>query len=90
VQTIALIFAVPTLFICLKTLPPKPARYKRHRTLFMVLQWAYLPVTTIVYNSFAAFYSQTRLMFGRYMDKFDVTEKAVVSTTETGKKVARS
>lgn len=90
VQTIALIFAIPTLFICLKTLPPKPARYKRHRTLFMVLQWAYLPVTTIVYNAFAAFYSQTRLMFGRYMDKFDVTEKAVVSTDATGKKVAKS
>jgi hypothetical protein len=45
----------------------------------MVLQWAYLPVTTIVYNSFAAFYSQTRLMLGKYMDKFDVTEKAVVT-----------
>jgi len=90
VQTIALIFAIPTLFICLKTLPPKPARYKRHRTLFMVLQWVYLPVTTIVYNSFAAFYSQTRLMFGRYMDKFDVTEKAVVSTDASGKKVAKS
>ena len=90
VQTIALLFAIPTLFICLKTLPPKPARYKRHRTLFMVLQWVYLPVTTIVYNSFAAFYSQTRLMLGRYMDKFDVNEKAVVSTDASGKKVAKS
>jgi len=82
VQTIALAFMLVTVFICLKTLPPKPARYKRHRTLFMVLQWVYLPITTIVYNSFAAFYSQTRLMFGWYMDKFDVTEKAVV--TESG------
>ena len=44
----------------------------------MVLQWAYLPLTTLFYNSTAAFYSQTRLMFGKYMDKFDVTEKAVV------------
>lgn len=77
VQTVALIFVVPTMFVCLKTLPPKPARYKAHRSLFMILQWVYLPVTTIVYNSFAAYYSQTRLMFGRYMDKFDVTEKAV-------------
>jgi hypothetical protein len=45
----------------------------------MVLQWVYLPVTTIGYNSFAAFYSQTRLMFGKHMDKFNVTEKAVVT-----------
>lgn len=86
VQTFALIFGLATIFICLKTLPPKPARYKRHRTLFMILQWAYLPVTTIVYNSFAAFYSQTRLMLGKYMDKFDVTEKAVVSAEGIKKK----
>lgn len=79
IQTVALIGAVVILFFALKTLPPKPARYKRHRSLFMVLQWAYLPVTTIGYNSMAALYSQTRLMFGWYMDKFDVTEKAVVT-----------
>jgi len=81
IQTIALLFLFATIFICFKTLPPKPARYKRHRTLFMVAQWVYLPVTAIVYNSFAAFYSQTRLMFGKYMDKFDVTEKAVVTAS---------
>jgi hypothetical protein len=66
-------------FVALKTLPPRPARYKNHRSLFMLLQWVYLPVTSIVYNSFAALYSQTRLMFGWYIDKFDVTEKAVVT-----------
>ena len=79
IQTFALIGSVVMIFLCLKTLPPKPERYKRHRTLFMVTQWIYLPLTTIIYNSFAAFYSQTRLAFGWYMDKFDVTEKAVKS-----------
>lgn len=79
VQTVALFGLIITIFFSLITLPPKPARYKHHRTLFMVLQWAYLPLTTIIYNSFAAFYSQTRLMFGKYIDKFDVTEKAVVT-----------
>lgn len=47
----------------------------------MVLQWVYLPVTTILYNSMSAFYSQTRLMFGLYYDKFDFTEKGVVKDT---------
>lgn len=78
IQTVALIGSLVMLYLCLKTLPPKPERYKRHRTLFMVIQWVYLPFTTIIYNSFAAFYSQTRLACGKYMDKFDVTEKAVV------------
>lgn len=81
IQRFAMVGIVITLFVCLKTLPPRPARYRRHRSLFMVLQWAYFPITTIVYNSFAALYSQTRLMFGWYLDKFDVTEKAVVDET---------
>jgi hypothetical protein len=44
----------------------------------MVLQWAYLPVVGLVYSASAALNSQTRLMFGWYLDKFDVTDKAVV------------
>jgi cellulose synthase/poly-beta-1,6-N-acetylglucosamine synthase-like glycosyltransferase len=82
IQTIGIAALLVTLFLSLRTLPPKPARYRHHRTLFMLLQWVYLPVTTICYNAFAAFYSQTRLMFRKYMTKFDVTEKAVV--VETG------
>lgn len=85
-QTLALAGIFVTLFFSLKTLPPKPQHYKRHRTIFMVVQWIYLPITTILYNSFSALYSQTRLMFGRYIGKFDVTEKAVV-TDEEGEKV---
>lgn len=88
VQTIALVGTVGSLYICFKTLPPKPARYREHRRLYMVLQWVYLPVTTIAYNSFAALYSQTRLMFGWYLSKFDLTEKAVVADSGETKSVA--
>lgn len=84
VQTIALLGIFITLFLSVKMLPPKPERYKRRRSVFMMIQWVMLPVTTIAYNSFAALYSQTRLMFGRYYDKFDVTDKAVV-TEDKGK-----
>ena len=77
IETIALAGIFVTLYFSLKILPPKPARYKRRRTFFMIIQWVYLPVTTIVYSGASALYSQTRLMFGKYLDKFDVTEKAV-------------
>ena len=77
VQQIAMFGILITLFLSLRSLPPKPARYRRHRTLFMIIQWVYLPITSIVYSSFAALNSQTRLIIGRYLDKFDVTEKAV-------------
>ncbi|HEX8226264.1 MAG TPA: glycosyltransferase family 2 protein [Candidatus Saccharimonadales bacterium] len=87
IQTVALIGLSASLFVCFKTLPPRPARYKRHRTIFVVLQWLYLPITTIVYNSFAALYSQTRLILGKYPDKFNVTEKATV--LKSGERVSR-
>lgn len=79
IQTLALVGIVITLFMSIKMLPPKPARYKHRRTVFMMLQWVMLPVTTVVYNSFSALYSQTRLMFGKYIDKFDLTDKVVVT-----------
>lgn len=79
-QQVATVGVLITLYLSLRSLPPKPARYKRRRTLWMMIQWVYLPITSIGYSSFAAIYSQTRLMFGRYLGNFDVTEKAVVNS----------
>lgn len=77
ILTIALVGLFVSLFLSLKFLPPRPERYKRRRNLWMVLQWGLLPATTLLFNTAAALYSQTRLMFGKYYDQFDVTEKAV-------------
>ena len=77
IQTLGLFGVLASLFVSLKTLPPRPLRYKRHRSIFMVLQWVYLPVTTIAFGAFAALNSQTRLMFKWYLTVFDATEKAV-------------
>ncbi len=82
VQTVGTVLLIITMYMALRLLPPKPARYKRHRTVLMVLQWVYYPVTTFGYNVLAAFNSQTRLIFKRYLTKFDVTEKAVVIDTK--------
>jgi len=85
-QTIALSGILLTLLFSLRILPPKPPHYKNRHRFFMVIQWVYLPFTTIVYNASAGLYAQTRLMLGRYMDNFAVTEKAVV-TSKDGKRV---
>ncbi|MDZ7744353.1 MAG: glycosyltransferase family 2 protein [Candidatus Saccharibacteria bacterium] len=78
IHTIAMVGIFIAMLLSLKILPPKPERYKRHRSIFMVAQWVLLPLTTIVYHSMAALYSQTRLMFGWYIGKFDVTEKTTI------------
>lgn len=79
-QQFAMIGLVITVFLAFKMLPPRPERYKRHRTLGMLLQWVLMPITAIAYSALSAFYSQTLLFFGRYLDKFDVTEKATVDS----------
>lgn len=75
-QMVATFFIVVTLFLSMRSLPPKPARYKHRRTFYMIIQWVYLIPTTVVYSSFAAIYSQTRLMFGWYLG-WVITEKSV-------------
>lgn len=66
-----------TMFLSMRMLPPRPPRYKAHRNVFMVIQWVLLPLSSIIYFAFSALNSQTRLIFARYLDKFDVTKKAV-------------
>ena len=87
-QRIAMIGLVVSIFMSFKLLPPRPARYKRRRNVLMVLQWALMPVTSIVYSSMAAYNAQTHLFLGKYLDKFDVTEKATVETKDRNR-VAR-
>lgn len=77
IQTLAMAGLFVSLYVSIKLLPPKPKYYRAHRHIFMVLQWIYMPLTTIIYSGLAALYSQTRLMIGWYLGKFDVTEKAV-------------
>lgn len=77
IQTIAMIGTIITVVVSLQMLPKRPAKYKKKQSFFMVLQWILMPVIAIVYQSAAAFYSQTRLMLGKYMEKFDVTRKVV-------------
>lgn len=67
-----------TVFLTFKMLPPRPERYKRRRNVGMLLQWMFMPITSICFGAAAAFYSQFRLFSGRYLDKFDVTAKAVI------------
>lgn len=82
IQRVAMIGLFITIFLTFKMLPPRPLRYKRHRTIGMLLQWLLMPVTSILYNSASAFTAQTALFLGRYYDKFDVTEKATVGSAK--------
>ncbi len=74
-QRAAMIGIFITVILSLRLLPPRPARYRRTRTLGMILQWFLIPITSIGYSAAASLTAQTHLALGKYLDKFDVTEK---------------
>ena len=76
-QTLALGGLFVSIFLSMKLLPRRPERYKRHRTVLMLAQWVLLPFTSIIYGAGAGLYSQTRLLLGKYLDKFDLTHKGI-------------
>lgn len=88
-QRIALVGLVVMVFLSFKLLPPRPERYKRSRNFWMLAQWVLMPFTAIGFLSFAALNAQARLFFGRYLTKFDVTNKATVASREALKRSAK-
>lgn len=77
VETFAMVGLIATVFVSFRMLPKRPAKYRKGRNVLMLLQWVLMPVTSILYQSIAAYYAQTRLMLGLYMEKFDVTKKVI-------------
>ncbi len=77
IQTITMSGIFITVVISLLSLPPRPKHYRKSRSLLMVLQWLLFPVTTILFGAAAALNAQTRLLLGKYLEEFEVTEKAV-------------
>ncbi|NCU38981.1 glycosyltransferase family 2 protein [Candidatus Saccharibacteria bacterium] len=82
-QRFAMIGLMVTIILSLTMLPPRPSRLKRRRSIGMVLQWVLMPLTAILYSSFASLNAQTHLMLGKYLDTFDVTEKTTRETADT-------
>lgn len=85
IQRIAMVGLFITIFLMLKMLPPRPERYKRRRTFAMVAQWLLMPLTSVGFSSIASYNAQTHLALGKYLDKFDVTEKATLQSRQEAK-----
>ncbi len=55
-------------------LPPRPPKFGKFKSAWLILQWILFPVTTILLGAFPGLEAQTRLMLGKYMG-FWVTPK---------------
>ena len=85
IQRVAMVGILVLIFVSFKLLPPRPERYNKRRNILMVMQWALMPVIAIVYSSMASYNAQTHLLLGKYLDKFDVTEKTTVEMNDQGR-----
>ncbi|RMD51132.1 glycosyltransferase family 2 protein [Candidatus Parcubacteria bacterium] len=71
---IATIGVFVSAFISLWLLPPPPKDKRWYTWPIMVLQWALLPITFIIFGALPAIDAQTRMMLGKYLG-FNVTKK---------------
>lgn len=76
IMTIAMVGLFITIWLSIMSLPQRPRSKKKVQGIFMILQWALLPIVALGFGAMAAIDAQTRLMFGKYLG-FRVTEKAV-------------
>jgi len=74
IMTLALIGMIVSAILSMLLIPPRPSGVSKFKKIYFLLQWAFLPVTLIVFGSFPALEAQIRLMTGKYMG-FWVTEK---------------
>ncbi len=71
----AMVGVFASAFISATLLPPRPKYIPRWQTVIVViLQWALLPITFVLFGAIPAIDSQTRLMLGKYMG-FNVSPK---------------
>ncbi|HUC96120.1 MAG TPA: glycosyltransferase family 2 protein [Candidatus Saccharimonadales bacterium] len=89
IQQVALIGLFITIFLAFKMLPSRPERYKRTRSFWMLAQWVLMPFTAIIFSSMAALDSQGRIFLGRYLEVFDVTDKATYKSVKLAKDHSR-
>jgi len=73
-MTLAMLGLLVSAIMSMLILPPRPAGHRRHRYLFMILQWLLLPVSLVLFSSVPCIDAVTHLMLGKYLG-FNVSAK---------------
>jgi hypothetical protein len=74
-MTLAMTGLVISMSLSFLLMPPRPKKYSKWRNIYMLLQWALVPIIAPFLGSMPAIDSQTRIMLGKYFGEFWVTEK---------------
>jgi len=71
-MTLAMIGLIVCIIISTLLLTPRPKNYPRWKSLSMIAQWLFFPVTFIFFGALPSIEAQTRLMLGKYMGFYAV------------------
>lgn len=71
---LAMIGLVTSAAVSTLLLPPAPKNFPKWKYVFLLLEWALIPITVNIFGALPSLDAQTRLMFGKYMG-FWVTPK---------------
>jgi hypothetical protein len=74
-MTLAMFGLIISMSLSFLLMPPRPKKYSRWKNIYMLLQWALVPIIAPLLGSFPSIDSQTRIMLGKYFGEFWVTEK---------------
>ncbi len=73
-MTIAMVGLLLSMILSLLLLPPRPHTERPSRYLYMIAQWAIVPVSLIVFSAIPCIDAVTHLMFGKYLG-FNISQK---------------
>ncbi|MDO8625981.1 MAG: glycosyltransferase family 2 protein [Candidatus Magasanikbacteria bacterium] len=74
-MTIAMLGLAVSLILSLLILPARPAGHRPHRYIYMLLQWALVPVSLVLFSAVPCIDAITHLMRGKYLG-FNVSAKS--------------
>lgn len=73
-MTLSLLGLLLSVIMTVLVLPPLPEKQPPHRYLFMIAQWALLPVSLVLFSAIPCIEAVTHLMLGHYLG-FNVSKK---------------
>jgi len=68
ILTFSMVGMITGALINIGFLPPMPKNIGRFKKLFMILQWAFLPITLIIFGAFPALDAQIKLILGKDLE----------------------
>jgi len=82
-MTIAMIGIFISVVLSLLLLPPRPKHISWTTWPIMIVQWAMLPITLIIFGSLPAIDAQTRLFLGKYLGFFNTPKQRTVDNNSS-------